>query len=785
MVIKAEILLDTKAPGHGKRITTWVLTFPRFILAEFNTHAMLKKNAASCLSGNTELWFDLPKKGKKGSQLFKMSLGDFYNKWMVGAKERRNRPRKPIPDSIDPTTLYRSDEFSKLFVVNKSNLHRDLRRGILKGFKKDGRWYFTGQSYVDFWKSFENTLNKQRIRPRLQKMRIRCLNEDTKLVQHTHVTNVVSSGVKQVFRIYLEDGYSIDCTEDHRFLTEIGWSTLKNINLTKTSTNIWTWDATKIYTNGLPLYKDLRWLQEQKDKGKTLRELCDEYGWEYKPTQRYLESSGIFTRKHDLINETLQYKNEPWLRSMREQGLTCGRIAEICNTTEDRVKKSCKKFKIVTKPGTVLRGGKKRRSWNYGKRYNFSPAGKASYSQYLQEKRRIRKKIWQEHVQGTRNGANTKIIQFLNSARVEVMEKYGWKCFLTGINTNLELHHIDPVWHAPDKAFDIDNLIVLNRTIHRRLHNYNRDLIFLEKFQNREDMGSFLEEFPEIRLCMKDIGKPRGIRLGLRGVPKNIVQIEYLEEQDTYDLEVEGPFHNFVANGVVVHNSRAIPLKTQIKNVLDHPFVPKMFTKNQPGMSAKENLSDEDQIKAKDVWLRARDRVIEQVKVLESLNTHKQHASRLLEPWVFTTVVCTATEWSNFFFLRNDEEAQPEFQELASLMQHLYETSEPVERNEHLPYVSEEEQSLPMLDRWRISAARCARVSYKLHDGSNSDASKDIELCNKLVGGRKPHFSPFEHQGICPQVDAEDPSFNLRGWIQLREYLTVFPEAMEKLLKKD
>jgi flavin-dependent thymidylate synthase len=34
-----------------------------------------------------------------------------------------------------------------------------------------------------------------------------------------------------------------------------------------------------------------------------------------------------------------------------------------------------------------------------------------------------------------------------------------------------------------------------------------------------------------------------------------IVGIEYAGEQMTYDLEVDGPFHNFVANGFVVHNS--------------------------------------------------------------------------------------------------------------------------------------------------------------------------------------------------------------------------------------
>ncbi len=34
-----------------------------------------------------------------------------------------------------------------------------------------------------------------------------------------------------------------------------------------------------------------------------------------------------------------------------------------------------------------------------------------------------------------------------------------------------------------------------------------------------------------------------------------VARIEYVGERETYDLEVEGPHHNFVANGIVTHNS--------------------------------------------------------------------------------------------------------------------------------------------------------------------------------------------------------------------------------------
>lgn len=45
-MIKAEIIADSKNE-HGQRLTTFVLTFPRIVLAEFNTHRMLSKNSAS------------------------------------------------------------------------------------------------------------------------------------------------------------------------------------------------------------------------------------------------------------------------------------------------------------------------------------------------------------------------------------------------------------------------------------------------------------------------------------------------------------------------------------------------------------------------------------------------------------------------------------------------------------------------------------------------------------------------------------------------------------------
>lgn len=45
-MIEAKIICDSINPC-GNRLTTWILKFPRFILAEFNTHRILSRNSSS------------------------------------------------------------------------------------------------------------------------------------------------------------------------------------------------------------------------------------------------------------------------------------------------------------------------------------------------------------------------------------------------------------------------------------------------------------------------------------------------------------------------------------------------------------------------------------------------------------------------------------------------------------------------------------------------------------------------------------------------------------------
>ena len=107
-------------------------------------------------------------------------------------------------------------------------------------------------------------------------------------------------------------------------------------------------------------------------------------------------------------------------------------------------------------------------------------------------------------------------------------------------------------------------------------------------------------------------------------------------------------------------SSRAIPFKKMVKMVQEQPFIPIAWQKHHSGMqgsnyhTGKGNVGDINyKARAERNWLRARDFAVEQSKQLyeDSLVT-KQLCNRLLEPFMYHTVLVTATEWENFFELR-------------------------------------------------------------------------------------------------------------------------------------
>ena len=204
------------------------------------------------------------------------------------------------------------------------------------------------------------------------------------------------------------------------------------------------------------------------------------------------------------------------------------------------------------------------------------------------------------------------------------------------------------------------------------------------------------------------------------------IQKDSVAEQTGYRLTtVEVTLPRFVLAEYNTHrvfsrnsaSSRAIPVEKQIAKVLQDPAMPVYWGKNQAGMKARTELNEFEILESKESWLISRDlAVLGAVALNGGLDNikddslakqiadmqedyrysfpdihgplHKQITNRLLEPFMWQTIITTATEWDNFFALRAHPDAQPEIQKAAQLILKAYNASEPepVKEGEwHLP----------------------------------------------------------------------------------------------------
>jgi thymidylate synthase ThyX len=212
-------------------------------------------------------------------------------------------------------------------------------------------------------------------------------------------------------------------------------------------------------------------------------------------------------------------------------------------------------------------------------------------------------------------------------------------------------------------------------------------------------------------------------------------------------------------------SSRAIPFPVQLERVLKDPAMPLVWASERKGMSGGDEI---DRIEAAEsLWMMARDEAVFSAKRLHRYNVHKSIINRLLEPFMWHDVIVTSTEWTNFFDQRCSPLAQPEMRVAAEAMRTALEQSTPRELKMgewHTPYVKPDDAELDV--RLKVSTARCARVSYRTHDGT-IDIDADLALFDKLVSARPGHWSPLEH--VCtPEPLIHTRVGNLNGFRQLR-----------------
>jgi len=100
----------------------------------------------------------------------------------------------------------------------------------------------------------------------------------------------------------------------------------------------------------------------------------------------------------------------------------------------------------------------------------------------------------------------------------------------------------DKQWLDESLAYEFDNLVSLCKGCHEYIHHNHLEAEFAVGLQPITEPKNWQSK-----------PKPEGRKL--RAHALKVIRVEYLGLQMTYDLEVEDPWHNFVANGLVVHNS--------------------------------------------------------------------------------------------------------------------------------------------------------------------------------------------------------------------------------------
>lgn len=222
-------------------------------------------------------------------------------------------------------------------------------------------------------------------------------------------------------------------------------------------------------------------------------------------------------------------------------------------------------------------------------------------------------------------------------------------------------------------------------------------------------------------------------------------------------------------------SSRAIPVSKMLEHTQTVNLKPVYFGSKKAGMQAGKELDGGDLINAKLFWESALFDAVTWATELDELGVAKEVTNRLVEPFQLVKVVCTATDWDNFFNLRLHPDADPNICMLAYKMYKAMEESKPYELKEgeyHLPYVNvgwngkgemcyfdEDFNSVELEQAIRLSAASCASVSYRTEGMTLEKADKIFDM---LIKAEVVHSSPFEH--IATPVK---PKYNELGYVRV------------------
>jgi thymidylate synthase (FAD) len=337
--------------------------------------------------------------------------------------------------------------------------------------------------------------------------------------------------------------------------------------------------------------------------------------------------------------------------------------------------------------------------------------------------------FWKGGVSSDREG----IGRWTTQIAATIHERNQWTCQLCFHRGRpLHAHHVVPVWADLSRARDPSNLTTLCDDCHREVHKDERAYVQL--------LGGSpvrTEWTKRPRVGWNHLTVPR-----LSGIEK----FEFLGNRMTYDLEVEGPHHNFVANGIVTHNSvneysarySIVPDEYELPPAED---VRGQSARNRQGRGEALPLDVAEKFR-RDLERVSTDAYAAYTQALES-GVARETARMVLPVSYYTQWYWKSNLWNLFHFLslRLDVHAQDEIRlyaaELAKLARIVapiaYEAFEEFQL-EGLSLSRREKAAVRALLEGASPQAACERAGLRLakEDGTPMSTGEGVEFLEKL-----------------------------------------------------
>ena len=370
-----------------------------------------------------------------------------------------------------------------------------------------------------------------------------------------------------------------------------------------------------------------------------------------------------------LVNGVEAYRDGQWLRAQREVGLCLSEMADRAGCSPHTIRKWLKVHGLSFRPEeTRFQPGV--RVWNQGLRYKTGPylITDAQRAKMRAAHTGVRSNFWRGGVSTLRQ----RIAAWTARQAPAIHEACGQRCQACGqVAQGLHAHHIVPVWMDPARALDVTNLTSLCGPCHHQVH------------RSRAAEQAFAVRLNgPLPAHLETAARRRGDhRLLAHGVP--VVALEFQGLQQTFDLCLEGAWHNFVANGMVVHNSEFNEISGRyVEFPEDEYFVPAAFRRqakvNKQG--SEGSIDEANRERALASYLESCRGAVVHYKELLALGVCREQARCVLPLGLYSEVYWTVSlqAVAHFIRLRADGHAQWEIQQYAAAVRELVEPLFPV-----------------------------------------------------------------------------------------------------------